>query len=107
MWGAVLSLLGGTFKDWVVSRNKLEEKKAVARIENVSKGIPGYSDEFLILVWSYPFVAAFVPPLQPSVSAGFEFMRTMPEWYIGGFGAISAAVFGIDKWMRFKKPGAK
>lgn len=107
MWSMVLSLLGGTFKDWLSNRNEIEKRKAVAKIENVSKGIAGYSDEYLVLVWSYPVVASFVPALQPSVSAGFEFMEAMPEWYVGGFITISFAVFGIDKlfkidWRRKK-----
>ncbi|WP_018014104.1 hypothetical protein [Teredinibacter turnerae] len=102
MWGLVLNLVGGTFKDWVKSRSDLAEKKAVARIENVSKGIPGYSDEYLILVWSYPCVASFVPSLQPSVTAGFAFMDSMPEWYVAGFVTISFAVFGIDKLFKIR-----
>ena len=102
MWSMLLSLAGGTFKDWVQSRSKLEEKKAIARIESVQNGIAGYSDEYLILVWSLPMVASFIPPLQPAVSDGFEFMKTMPDWYVGGFVSISFAVFGIDKLFRFR-----
>ena len=102
MMSLLLNLVGGTFKDWVSHKSELEKRKAVARIENVSKGIPGYSDEFLIVVWSYPFVASFIPSLQPSVSAGFNFMATMPEWYVGGFVTVSFAVFGIDKLFKYK-----
>jgi hypothetical protein len=102
MMTMLLNLFGGTIKDWFKHKADIQERKEIARIENVSKGIPGYSDEYLILVWSYPFAASFVPYLQPSVSAGFEFMSTMPEWYVGGFITVSFAVFGIDKLFKYK-----
>ncbi len=103
MLNLFLNLLGGTVKDWIKTRSEISNKKALARIENVSKGIPGYSDEYLILVWSYPVVAAFIPPLQFSAKAGFEFLHTLPDWYVGGFISISFAVFGIDKLFKWKK----
>jgi hypothetical protein len=103
MMGLIVNFLGGTLKGWIGNRSEIEKRKAVARIENVSKGIPGYSDEYLIFVWSYPFVASFVPALQPSVTAGFDFMATMPDWYVATFMSLSFAVFGIDKLFRYKK----
>jgi hypothetical protein len=108
MWSLVLNLVGGTFKDWLASRQEIDKARALARIENVKSGIPGYSDEYLVLIWSYPFVASFIPALQPSVEAGFKFMERMPEWYIAGWITVSFAVFGIDKlfkinWASFKK----
>lgn len=102
MTGFFLSLIGGTFKDWVSSKSKVAEAKAIAKVQNIGKGISGWSDEYLVLVWSYPLIAAFVPALQPSVAAGFEYMNSLPEWYVGGFISISFAVFGIDKLFRWK-----
>ena len=103
MTGLLVSLIGGTFKSWLSHKQELEQKKAVARIENVSKGIPGYSDEFLILVWSYPAIASFMPWLSESAAVGIANFNALPEWYQIGFMTISAAVFGIDKIFRFKK----
>lgn len=103
MLSMVLSLVGGTFQNWLSGRQEIEQKKAVARIENVGKGIPGYSDEFLIFVWSYPSIACFVPFLEESARRGIENFNAMPEWYQLGFITISMAVFGIDKVFRFKK----
>lgn len=100
--GFLLNLVGGTVKDWVKSRSKISEVKAVARAQNVSKGIAGYSDEFLVLVWAYPLIASFVPMLQPSVAAGFVHLNSLPEWYVLGFVTISFAVFGIDKLFKLK-----
>lgn len=107
MWTMLASLMGGTVKDWISHKSQLEQRKAVARIENVSKGIPGWSDEYLIVVWSYPFIAAFIPAMQPSVTGGFSFMDSMPGWYISGFITLSFAVFGIDKLFKFQDRSAK
>jgi len=98
----LVSLAGGTLKDWVSSKSKINEAKEIAKAENAGKGISGWSDEYLVLVWSYPLIAAFVPALQPSVAAGFEYMSSLPEWYVGGFISISFAVFGIDKIFRWR-----
>jgi len=110
MWTLLASLLGGTIKDWVANKSEVSKAKALARAESLKNGIPGYSDEYLILAWSYPFVASFIPALQPSVQAGFEFMEQMPEWYVGGWITVSFAVFGIDKlfkvdWSKRGKSG--
>ena len=102
-WQLLASLVGGGIKNYLVKKGDIAEKKATARIEAVSKGIPGYSDEYLVFVWSYPAVASFIPFLQPTVATGMEFFSTLPEWYVAGFMTISAAVFGIDKVFRFKK----
>lgn len=99
MFASIVSLLSG----WLKSRSDIAHAKTLAKIENVKNGIPGYSDEFLIVIWSYPMIASFVPSLQPSVSAGFAFMDSMPDWYTGGFIAISFSVFGIDKIFKIRK----
>lgn len=103
MWSFVLNLLGGTVKDWITSRSKIEEQKALARIENVRNGIPGWTDEFLVVVWSYPAIASFIPFLAPTVAIGIDNFNQLPEWYQYGFMTISAAVFGVDKWFKVRK----
>jgi hypothetical protein len=102
-WSLIANLVGGTFSKYVTNKGEIEDKKAVARIENVSKGITGYSDEYLVLIWSYPVIASFVPSLQPSMAEGMTYLETLPDWYVGGFITISFAVFGIDKIFKFKK----
>lgn len=105
MMSLLLNLVGGTFKDWLSYTTELAKQKQIARSKVMNDGISGYSDEFLVLVWSYPVIASFIPDLQYSVAQGFSFLETMPEWYIGGFMSISFAVFGIDKLFRFKGSG--
>ena len=98
----VTGLLGlaGTF---IQGRQKVSEAKAEAKIARVTNGIPGYSDEVLIFVWSAPFVMSFIPPLQPYATQGFGIIETMPEWYLGGFLTITAGVFGFVKFLMFKQ----
>ena len=104
-WQLITGLLGGLggLKEWFTKKADIAERKAVARIENVSKGIPGYSDEYLVLVWSYPAVASFVPALQPSITQGLAHFQQLPDWYVAGFISISFAVFGIDKLFRWRQ----
>lgn len=100
--GSVFGTAAGGLREYFSKKGDIAERKAVARIETVSKGIPGYSDEYLILVWSYPAVASFIPILQPSVSAGLAHFNQLPDWYIASFITITFAVFGIDKFFRWK-----
>jgi len=103
MFNLVASLLTGTFSKWFDSKQKIDEIKAQARVENSKNQLSGYSDEFLIIVWSYPFIAMFIPALQQQTALAFEKLALLPSWYVGGFISISFAVFGIDKLFRWKK----
>ena len=102
MLSFLTSLAAGSVKDWLTSRNKIAEAKAQAKAQQVQNGIAGWSDEWLVMVWSYPIVGAFIPQLQPYVASGFEFLSGLPDWYIGGYLSVTAAVFGIDKYLKFK-----
>lgn len=98
----LLLLAGNALKGWLENRNKISAAKAEARIKNVSEGIPGFSDDFLRIVWCYPFIAVFIPQLRPHIEMGFEYMGKLPDWYVGGFTTISFATFGIDKVFKWK-----
>lgn len=96
VWSFLASVVAGQVGEWVKTKGAIEQKKAVSRVE-AGRGIPGYSDELLLIAWGYPMVAAFVPGLQETVTSGFAFLDTLPEWYVFGFCSITAAVFGVDK----------
>jgi len=98
----LLSLVGGTLKDWIASKNKIAEKSAETRAYAVRNGIAGWSDEFLVLVWSYPAIGSFIPYLQPHVADGMKAFNSLPEWYVYGFMSVTGAVFGLDKLIKFK-----
>ena len=102
MVGAIVGAVANLAGSWMQGRQKVTQAKADAKIARLQNGIPGYSDEFLVAVWVLPFVMAFVPPLQPYATAGFEIIETMPDWYMAGFMTVTAGVFGIDKFLMFK-----
>lgn len=104
MLSAILGPVGSIVGSWVTSRNKVSEAKAEAQVARLQNGIPGYSDEVLIFIWSAPWVMSFIPPLQPYATQGFLILESLPEWYVGGFLAITGSVFGIDKLLMFKGP---
>lgn len=99
----ITSLVSDLLKDWWGNRQKINKAKIEARIKNVSEGIPGYSDEFLILIWAAPFVLCFIPGSDVWIKNGFDNFSQLPDWYVGGFISISFAVFGIDKIFKWKK----
>jgi hypothetical protein len=101
--GTVLNLAAGTFSDWIGAKAEASREKAKARAEAVKNGIPGWSDEWLVLVWSFPAVACFVPGLDAVATAGIERFNAMPGWYQYGFFMVTGAVFGLDKFVKLKQ----
>lgn len=62
-----------------------------------------WKDEFLLIVFSIPFVMAFIEPLQPYVQAGFEILDKTPEWYRYSLGVMVAASFGVRSYLKLWK----
>lgn len=102
MINMILSMVTGTFTSWFTSKQEIDVAKAKAKAENVKSHLAGWSDEFLILVWSYPFVSMFVPSLRVDTALAFEKLSLLPDWYVGGFISITFAVFGIDKVFKWR-----
>lgn len=88
---------------WFENRAEVGKAKAAATAERVKTHLAGWSDEFLVLVWSYPFISVFIPFLAPYTKQGFENLALLPEWYVAGFITITFAVFGIDKLFAYKR----
>lgn len=103
MWGALMSILGGTFSRWVDAQSEIAEIEAKARADSVSNGIPGWSDNYLVVVVSFPFIAGFIPGLDQVAANGIANFEAMPEWYQGIFGTVVLAVFGLDKVIKWKQ----
>lgn len=92
----------GLVTSFFQGRQKVSEAKAQAKIQRLTTGIPGYSDEFLVFIWSAPFVMVFIPGFSQYAKAGFDNLAQLPEWYVAGFMMITGAVFGIDKLLAWK-----
>ena len=93
----------GLFQSFLSGRQKISEAKADIKIQRMQNGIPGYTDDILMLIWATPFVMSFIPGLDTYAVAGFKNLDELPNWYVGGFISISFAVFGIDKLFSWKK----
>ncbi len=54
-----------------------------------------WKDEFWTVVWSVPVIMSFTPGGAEYALAGFEALKTMPEWYTYTLMTIVLASFGI------------
>lgn len=90
-------------KSYLDGKSKAAAEKTTAAIEKTKQHLAGWSDEYLLLVWSYPFWSMFVPGLAPHTHAGFAQIALLPQWYVNTFIGMSCAVFGIkkiDNWVK-------
>ena len=55
-------------------------------------------DDVLMWVFITPFIAAFIPPLQPYVKQGFEIVASIPLYWRVTVLGIVAASFGL-RWL--------
>ena len=60
---------------------------------NGSDPIPWANDVTLVL-FLLPFVCAFIPATLPNITAGFEALEKMPEWYKYSLGMMLISVWG-------------
>ncbi|MEM8496382.1 MAG: hypothetical protein AAF542_00075 [Pseudomonadota bacterium] len=98
---AIGSLIAGTvldvFTGWMDRRGRIKEAEAQASIVNAGKVIDGsgWKEEYIVLIWSFPAIAAFVSGLQEYSIQGFENLAEAPEWYLTGWVGISLAIYGL------------
>ena len=106
IWGAVISAVSGFFKDKATLKQaKLdgEVKLLQSASDNVAdweqlhaKGsMSSWKDEWVLMMYSIPFILAFIPGWGQYAKAGFEIASELPEWYTTVFVTISLASFGI------------
>jgi len=120
--GGVLSKIGGWIGNYFTTRQQakqqevqlkmdLQKAKTEAQIELYKTGLvgdiaweqraqdnAGWKDEFLVIVFSIPLIAGFIPGLDTYILQGFNSFSSMPDWYQGSIGVIVASVFGIRKF---------
>ena len=128
MWGSLINWaigpLFGTVADFVKNNAERAAKRAEARLEvelaqaraeaeialkKVSQEIDweqkmasasdsSWKDEFVLVLFSFPLIGAFVPGLQEHVAKGFEFLdKTAPDWFVQTWGIIIASIYGVKK----------
>lgn len=58
-----------------------------------------WKDEYLLVLWSLPFIAAFLPWTQEHVKSGFSLLTMLNAdaayWYFAAWSVMFSAVFGV------------
>lgn len=57
-----------------------------------------WKDEYLMLIFSFPLILAFIPYTQEAVVKGFDTLNRTPDWYMMLVLGIVASVFGL-RWL--------
>lgn len=122
---SLVSKVAGWVGDWFTTRSetkkaeaemarKLKEAKTQAQIDLYKTGLvgdiawekaaqenAGWKDEMLVIIFSLPLIAGFIPGLDVYVDRGFHAFDSMPDWYQASIGVIVASVFGVRKFSEF------
>lgn len=106
-WQLIAALIGGVpgLKKVMETKAEIAKVKEIAKAEATGKGIPGYSDEFFIMLFSAPFVLAFTPidTLNTLPAQAFLSISQYPDWYINLYIGIVCSTFGLDKVLKWRK----
>jgi hypothetical protein len=102
--GGVLGPVAGMWNTWQERRSQVGQAKHEARLEAIKAQRNDWKDELLIVIWSYPVISVFIPyePIQEHSFKALENFEKFPAWFLGGWVAISLAIFGVDKIIKVK-----
>jgi hypothetical protein len=106
--GAVTGILGpvtslvGTYLE---RRGQVAEARHQAKMMRIASQEGSWKDEYTLIIWSWPVVSMFIPiPYIQNMSFNaLDKISSLPQWYLGGWVAISLAVMGADKLLKIKK----
>lgn len=115
--GPITNIAGTWLKgkqEKAAAKAKLEVAKVEATVKKVeqdgdwesqamSSSDNSWKDEAWTLTFIAIILASFIPAAQPYMQAGFDFLRTAPEWIQWGILASIAASFGIKSISQLKK----
>lgn len=106
-WQLIAALVGGVpgLKKVMETKAEIAKAKEIAKAESTGKGIPGYSDEFLMVLLSAPLILAFMPvdTLNTLPGQAFLTISQYPDWYVNLYIGIVCSTFGLDKVLKWKK----
>lgn len=120
MLGSIVKAVSGVGQTYLEGRQKkaalkarIEEAKVNAQVKKLEqdgsweeKAMDASMDSWKDEAWTVTFigiiVASFVPAAQPYMQAGFDFLRSAPEWVQWGILASIAASFGIKSISKLK-----
>lgn len=104
-WLNILPALGGWISEFIQGRQKITAANAEAKAEHQTARInamAGLTDEIAYIVMAYPFVSLFIPPLAPYTITGFNYLNTLPDWYVGVLVTMSLAAVGMPNYIRVR-----
>jgi hypothetical protein len=97
------------------SEFKIKQSLMLARIEAAKEGSANlieldriavndmkytFKDELLLILFSIPFIMAFIPSLRDDVAAGFAVIKTFPLWYELLYTAMIVTIYGMRSWFK-------
>lgn len=118
--GPVINIIGGWVKhksDMATAKRtselKVEEKKVEATIKRIEDGdahaaeldevslrTRGWKDEYLLLLATIPVILCFIPDYVQYATAGFEALKSLPEWYMYVLLGVYIDTFGFRRMLR-------
>ncbi|HFQ5227439.1 TPA: hypothetical protein ACGVAQ_003035 [Vibrio vulnificus] len=101
MWSAIGAYFASWFTSAAESRQRIAEAKIAAYIQQdlASMANRGIKDYLLLLVTSFPFVLAFIPDHAQTVTAGFEALKGVPDYYWYALGIVYLDTFGLRQFI--------
>lgn len=101
-------ILGGLVLDWFKSKREKAQAKHQRELQIIANeqtweqsaqdnAGKSWKDEAWTIVLITPLVMAFIPSLAPYVTAGFDSLKEVPDWYKAFAAASVAASFGLKK----------
>lgn len=118
---ALVGSLIGIGKDWLDARredarmeaahqNRIKEARANAEIRQLennseharrwadrARGAVKWADDMFTAWAGYVLFGAFIPALQPGISAGFEVLEGYPPWVQALLSVVFASAFGLQR----------
>lgn len=65
--------------------------------DNQARGFAGWMDDISFYLFLLPLPLCFYPPAVPHIRAGFEVVKTMPEFWQIALGLMLASVWGYKR----------
>jgi hypothetical protein len=87
---------------WQERRKQVLDAKHEVRVSAIKAHKGSLKDEYVLFIFSYPIISAFIPPLRANTEESLEFISSLPPWISGGFVTISLAIYGLDKLIKIK-----
>lgn len=108
LYGLASEVVGGVV-GWFAGRRRIAEARVEAEVEiqraratadinwdelQAQNAATSWKDELWTVILAAPFVATFIPPLQPYVEIGFQNLESVPDYYMVFVSLAIGAAFG-------------